>query len=81
MTNADAIVAFADMLKRGEHIEAAERFNATGLVSIEAMEGPMARVEGRDAVKALIEDNPELRDEAGLYTMREGMIVEEQFFY
>lgn len=52
MTNADAIAAFAEMLKRGEHKEAAERFNAADIVSIEAMEGPMARAEGRDAVKA-----------------------------
>ncbi len=117
MTNADAIKAFADLLKRGEHHQAAERFNAAGIVSIEAMDGPMARVEGRDAVKAKSEwwygahevhstsaDGPYANGEqfimrfemdvtvkatgqriqmteAGLYTMRDGMIVEERFFY
>ena len=117
MTNADAIAAFADMLKRGEHKEAAERFNAADIVSIEAMEGPMARVEGRDAVKAKSEwwygahevhsakaEGPYVNGdqfvmrfeidvtvretgersamtEAGLYTMRDGKVVEERFFY
>ncbi len=117
MTNAEAIAAFAGMLKRGEHKEAAEQFNAPDIVSIEAMEGPMARIEGRDAVKAKSEwwygahevhsvkaEGPYVNGdrfvmrfdidvtvretgersamaEAGLYTMRDGMIVEEQFFY
>jgi len=117
MTNADAIAAFAEMLKRGEHKEAAERFNGADIVSIEAMDGPMARVEGRDAVKAKSDwwygahevhsakaDGPYVSGnqfvmrfdiditvretgersamaEAGLYTIRDGMIVEERFFY
>lgn len=117
MTNDDAITTFADMLKRGEHQEAAERFNAAHIVSIEAMDGPMARVEGRAAVKAKSDwwysahevhsaeafgpyrngDQFVMRfavdvtvketgqrvqmDEAGLYTIRDGLIVEERFFY
>lgn len=117
MTNADAVAAFADLLKRGEHQQAADRFNAPDIVSIEAMEGPMARIEGRDAVKAKSDwwysahevhanraDGPyangdqfimrfeidvTVREtgqrmqmtEAGLYTMRDGKIVEERFFY
>jgi hypothetical protein len=52
MTNADAIKTFTDMLKAGKHEEAAERFNAPDIVSIEAMEGPMARIEGAAGVKA-----------------------------
>jgi ketosteroid isomerase-like protein len=117
MTNAEAITAFADMLKRGEHKEAADRFNAPDIVSIEAMDGPMARAEGRAAVKAKSDwwnsaheihtaeafgpyrngDQFVIRfvidvtvketgervqmDEAGLYTVRDGLIVEERFFY
>ncbi|MFN3674042.1 MAG: SnoaL-like domain-containing protein [Bosea sp. (in: a-proteobacteria)] len=117
MTDADALAAFADLLKRGEHKQAAERFNAADIVSIEAMEGPMARAEGRDAVKAKSywwyaahelhsssADGPYANGnqfimrfemdvtvketgqrmqmaEAGLYTMRDGQIVEERFFY
>jgi predicted ester cyclase len=52
MTNQDAIKAFADLLKAGKHEDAAHQFNAPNIVSIEAMEGPMARVEGAAAVKA-----------------------------
>lgn len=117
MTNADAIKAFAELLKTGQHQEAAERFNAPGIVSIEAMEGPMARVEGAAAVKAKSEwwygahevhsatsegpyvngDQFAMRfsldvtqkesgqrmqmQEIGLYTMRDGKVVEERFFY
>jgi ketosteroid isomerase-like protein len=117
MTNADAIKAFADLLKAGQHQEAAERFNAPDIVSIEAMEGPMARVEGAAAVKAKGEwwygahevhsasaagpfvngdqfamifdldvtqkesgQRMQMR-EVGLYTMRDGKVVEEKFFY
>jgi ketosteroid isomerase-like protein len=117
MTNADAIKAFADLLKAGKHEEAAQQFNAPDIVSIEAMEGPMARVEGAAAVKAKSEwwygahevhsvtsegpyvngDQFAMRfamdvtqkqsgqrmqmQEMGLYTMRDGKVVEERFFY
>jgi ketosteroid isomerase-like protein len=52
MTNAEAIKAFTDMLKAGDHEGAAAKFNAPDIVSIEAMEGPMARIEGTEALKA-----------------------------
>jgi ketosteroid isomerase-like protein len=117
MTNAEAINAFTDLLKAGKHEEAAAAFNAPDIVSIEAMEGPMARVEGADALKAKGEwwyanhevhgvstEGPYVNGdqfavvfamdftpkatgqrvqarEVGLYTMRNGRVVEEKFYY
>lgn len=117
MTNAEAIKIFSDMLKAGDHVGAAKRFNAPGIVSIEAMEGPMARVEGAAAVQAKSDwwygahevhsvttegpyingDQFALRfkmnftvketgsrmqgDEIGIYTMKDGKVVEERFLY
>ncbi len=117
MSNSEAIKAFTDLLKAGDHQEAARRFNAPDIVSIEAMEGPMARVEGADAVKAKSDwwygahevhsattEGPYVNgdqfvvrfaidvtqketgqriqmQEVGLYTMRDGKVVEERFFY
>jgi ketosteroid isomerase-like protein len=117
MTNAEAIKTFADMLKSGDHEGAAKQFNAPNIVSIEAMEGPMARVEGAEAVKAKSDwwygahevhsassEGPYVNGdqfamsfamdvtqkesgkrvqmtEIGLYTMRDGKVVEEKFFY
>ena len=52
MTNAEAIKAFTDILKAGKHDEAARMFNSKNIVSLEAMGGPMAKVEGAAAVKA-----------------------------
>lgn len=52
MTNSEAIQAFTDMLKAGDHEDAAAKFNAPNIVSLEAMPGPMARVEGAAGVKA-----------------------------
>jgi hypothetical protein len=52
MTTAETATAFTDMLKAGEHIGAASTFNAPNIVSLEAMDGPMARIEGTAAVKA-----------------------------
>jgi predicted ester cyclase len=49
---AEVAAAFTEMLKAGKHMEAAEKFNAKAIVSIEAMDGPMARVEGTKALKA-----------------------------
>jgi hypothetical protein len=43
--------AFTALLKAGDHEGAAKKFNAKSIVSIEAMAGPMARVEGAAAVK------------------------------
>ena len=117
MTNAEAIKAFAELLKAGQHQEAASRFNAPDIVSIEAMDGPMARVEGAAAVKAKSDwwygahdvhsatsEGPYVNgdqfamkfaldvtqkesgqrmqmQEIGLYTMRDGKVVEEKFLY
>lgn len=52
MTTAEIAKAFTQLLKDGKHHEAAEMFNAPDIVSIEAMDGPMARVEGAAAVAA-----------------------------
>jgi ketosteroid isomerase-like protein len=114
MTNAAAIKAFTDMLKAGDHEGAAARFNAPGIVSLEAMEGPMARIEGVEAkgawwygaheVHRVTTEGPYVNGdqfsvvfdmdftvretgqrvqarEMGLYTMRDGKVVEEKFFY
>lgn len=51
MTNMEVVHDFAAMLKRGEHIEAGDKYNADDIVSYEAMEGPMAMVSGKDKVK------------------------------
>lgn len=117
MTTQELARTFTDLLKAGQHDEAAERFNAPTIVSIEAMDGPMARCEGTDAVRQKAEwwyanheihaadaDGPfvngdqfavrftmdvtsketgqrEQMEEIGLYTVRNGQIVEERFFY
>jgi ketosteroid isomerase-like protein len=117
MTTAETAHAFTNLLKQGSHIEAAQRFNAPTIVSIEAMDGPMARLEGADAVKAKSDwwyanhevhaasaEGPYVNGdqfavkfhldvtakesgarmqmtEVGLYTVRDGKIVEERFFY
>ncbi len=109
--------AFTTMLKENRHEEAAARFNSPDIVSIEAMEGPMARIQGTAAVKAKSDwwngahdiheasasgpyvngDQFVVRfdidvtqketgqrikmQEAGLYTVKDGKIVEERFFY
>jgi len=44
--------AFVDLLKAGKHDEAALAYNAPDIISIEAMEGPMAHVQGTQAVAA-----------------------------
>ncbi len=117
MTTRDVAAAVTQMLKAGDHDGAAERFHAEGVVSIEDMEGPMARLEGRAAVLEKARwwyDNHEVHSvetegpwvsgdqfivrfamdvtrkatgeriamtETGLYTVRDGKIVEERFFY
>jgi ketosteroid isomerase-like protein len=117
MTNAEAIRAFVDMLKAGDHEGAAARFNAPDIVSIEAMEGPMARIEGAEGVRAKAEwwyanhdvhgvatEGPFVNGdqfavvfdmditvkatgqrmqakEVGVYTMKDGKVVEEKFLY
>lgn len=117
MTPIETAKAFTDMLKAGDHEAAAERFNAPDIVSIEAMDGPMARLEGAAAVKAKGEwwygahevhkvetegpfmngdqfavlfdmdltvketGNRVLGREVGIYTVKDGKIVEERFYY
>ncbi len=117
MTTGETAAAFTELLRQGDHKGAAERFNAPDIVSIEAMDGPMARVQGTDAVKAksdwwygahevhsaqahgpyvnsdqfivrfdldvTVKETGERTQmsEAGLYTVRDGKIVEERFFY
>jgi ketosteroid isomerase-like protein len=117
MTTAELAKAFTDMLKTGRHEEAAATFNAPDIVSREAMDGPMARIQGTAAVKAKSDwwyANHEVHSaeangpyvngdqfivrfdidvtpkesgqrmqmsEAGLYTVKDGKIAEEAFFY
>lgn len=117
MTSADIANAFTTMLKAGDHVAAAEKFNAPDIVSIEAMDGPMARIQGTAALKAksdwwygaheihsAVTEGPYVNGdtfavhftldvtaketgkrvqmrEIGLYTLKDGRIVEEKFFY
>lgn len=111
---ADDVVALA---KAGDFDGIGRKYWADDVVSIEAMEGPMARLEGRPAVEAksawwngahevhgtetfgpfVNGDQFTVRwtmdvtqkesgqriamDEVALYTVRNGKIVEERFFY
>jgi SnoaL-like domain len=117
MTTADVAKAFTEMLKANDHHGAAEKFNAADIVSLEAMDGPMARVQGTAAVKAksdwwyanntvhsVTSEGPYVNGdqfavrfemdvtdketgkriqmaEVGLYSVRNGKIVEEKFMY
>jgi ketosteroid isomerase-like protein len=117
MSAKDIATAFTNLLKAGDHEAAATKFNAPNIVSIEAMDGPMARVEGADAVHKKAEwwyanhtvhsistQGPWVNgdqfavsfdmdvtaketgkrmqgQEIGLYTVKNGKIVEERFFY
>lgn len=117
MNTQEVAAAFIALLKAGQHEEAARQFNADHIVSREAMEGPMARVEGAAAVKQKSDwwyANHEVHsaesfgpfvngnqfavrflidvtakengqrmqmEEIGLYTVADGKIVEEAFFY
>jgi hypothetical protein len=116
-TTAEVAAAFTAMLKANDHEGAAAKFNAPDIVSVEAMDGPMARIQGTAAVKAKAEwwyanhtvhsvttEGPYVNgdqftvrfrmdlttnatgvrsqgDEIGLYTVKNGKIVEEKFFY
>lgn len=51
MTVREVAEAFAALCKAGRHEEAGERFWSDDIVSREAMEGPMAELRGRAAVK------------------------------
>lgn len=52
MTSSEVAHAFTALLKSGDHHGAAMTFNSPNIISIEAMDGPMARVEGAAAVQA-----------------------------
>lgn len=116
-STSDIAASFTAMLKAGQHMEAAAAWNAPDIVSIEAMEGPMARVEGMQAVRAKGEwwyanhvvhavstEGPFVNGdqfsvvfdmditvsatgerlqsrEVALYTVKDGRIAEERFFY
>jgi ketosteroid isomerase-like protein len=117
MNTRDVAVAVTEMLKAGDHDGAAARFHADDIVSIEDMDGPMARLEGRAAVQEKARwwyENHEVHSaetegpwvngdgfilrfsmdvtrkadgeriamtETALYTVRDGKIAEERFFY
>jgi hypothetical protein len=109
--------AFTAMLKAGDHDGAAAAFNADDIVSFEPLEGEMAEVRGKAAVKAksdfwmgahevhaMSADGPAVNgdqfavgffmdvtnkesgeriqsEEIGIYTVKDGKIVSERFFY
>ncbi|MES0136089.1 nuclear transport factor 2 family protein [Mesorhizobium sp. M0016] len=105
------------MLQQGDHLGAGEKYNADDIVSLEAMEGPMAIARGKEALRQKGEwwqENHEVHggsvegpyvngdqfavrfkfditpkatgervtmDEVGLYTVKNGKITEERFYY
>lgn len=117
MSTRDVAIAFTEMLRNGDHAGAAKTFNHPDIVSIEAMDGPMAHVTGAAAVaekakwweenhtvhemevegpfvngdQFMVEFDVDVTvkatgerqemEEIGLYTVRDGKIVEEKFFY
>jgi limonene-1,2-epoxide hydrolase len=117
MTTAEIAKEFAAMLKADDHEGAMRKFHSPDIVSIEAMEGPMARVQGTAAVKAksdwwfgahevhsFTSEGPYVNGdqfamhfnvdvtekesakrvqmtEIGLYTVKDGKVVEEKFLY
>ena len=117
MSIAELAKDFTNLLKQGDHDGAAKKYNSDSIVSYEAMDGPMAVCEGKEAVKqksdwwrANNEVHDALRrgpfvngdqfalrfkmeitpketgqriamDEVGVYTVKDGEIVEERFYY
>ncbi|ESZ38389.1 nuclear transport factor 2 family protein [Mesorhizobium sp. L2C066B000] len=51
MTIADVAKDFTEMLQQGDHLGAGEKYNADDIVSLEAMEGPMAIARGKEALR------------------------------
>ena len=115
-TTQDVANDLVSMCKAGKFAEAGEKYWAKDVVSVEAGEGDMARLEGYDAVHGKTDwweannevhgveiDGPYVNgdqfvvrykmdmtpkggarhtmDETGLYTVRDGKIAEERFFY
>lgn len=108
---------FTALCARGEFEQAGHKYWSDAVVSIEAMDGPMARVSGRPAVQAKTDwwnsahevhsatahgpyvngDQFAVRfamdvtnkesgqrtqmDEVAVYTVKDGKIVEERFYY
>ena len=108
---------FVALYNAGKHEDIAQKYWADDVVSIENMEGPMARLEGKPAVQGKSDwwfgahevhstaaEGPFLNgdqfgvrftmdvtfketgertksSELGLYTVRDGKIVEERFYY
>ena len=117
MTIADIAKDFTEMLQQGDHLGAGEKYNADDVVSLEAMEGPMAIARGKEALKQKGEwwqanhevhggsvEGPYVNgdqfavrfkfditpkatgervtmDEVCLYTVKNGKIAEERFYY
>jgi ketosteroid isomerase-like protein len=118
MTDTKAIAEdFTALCKAGQLDEAGEKYWAQNVVSLEPMEGDMARAEGIDALRAkgawwygahdihsvdvtgpsvngnqftvgfamdiTVKETGERvqMEETGLYTVADGKIVEERFFY
>ena len=116
MTPTEIAAAFTDLCKKGEFEAAGKQFWSDNVVSCEAMDGPMARVQGRAAVEAkgawwyanheihsVKVEGPYVNgnqfilrfsmdvtpkggqrlqmDELGVYTLADGKIAEERFFY
>jgi hypothetical protein len=51
MTTLELAKDFTNLLKSNDHEGAAAKYNSDDIVSYEAMEGPMAVCQGKDAVK------------------------------
>lgn len=116
MSTQEIANAFFGLCAEGKFEEAGRAYWSSDIVSIEAMDGPMAKVTGREAVEAkgawwyasheihsikvegpyvngnqftvrftmdvTPKDGQRLTmDEHGLYTVSDGKIVEERFFY
>ncbi|MGX9146174.1 SnoaL-like domain-containing protein [Mesorhizobium sp. 128a] len=117
MTIADIAKDFTELLQQGDHLGAGEKYNADDIVSLEAMEGPMAIARGKEALRQKGEwwqannevhggsvEGPYVNgdqfavrfkfditpkatgervtmDEVGLYTVKNGKITEERFYY
>ncbi|ESY26214.1 MULTISPECIES: nuclear transport factor 2 family protein [unclassified Mesorhizobium] len=117
MTIADVAKDFTEMLQQGDHLGAGEKYNADDIVSLEAMDGPMAIARGKEALRQKGEwwqanhevhggsvEGPYVNgdqfavrfkfditpkatgervtmDEVGLYTVKNGKITEERFYY
>jgi ketosteroid isomerase-like protein len=117
MSTTDLAKDFVGMLKKRDDAGAAAKYNADSIASYEAMDGPMAVCNGKDAVKKKGEwwtanhevhsasaEGPYVNgdqfvvhfkydvtpketgkrmqmDEVGIYTVKNGKIVEERFCY